>query len=188
MKLLLITVLCLSITYACTSKPLKKQFTLPKGSMWVFDTLSGKYIVSSQDQKLISTWESFKQAISNSNFEKLKKLSFDSIICSNCVQTDEDPILTSGIFYKEHASRIFSNSFSAILSDDSNIRCTYDLDSSYYYAYPILSTISDIATPKLAIIFVSSPVLNSQGERNSKMLGFLECKQGYKFFGFSTMP
>ena len=45
-----------------------------------------------------------------------------------------------------------------------------------------------MAKSKLVVMFIEYPVSNSEGEHNSGLLGFLETKNGYKFFGYSTIP
>jgi hypothetical protein len=187
MRLSLISILLFFISLACTSKQFKEQQYPSKGEMSVFDTTSGKYIVSAQDKKLISTWETFREAISHSDYQTLKRLSFDSIVCDNCVLAEGHPVLASDTFYTRYAPDLFT-SMSSLVFDSTKVRCSYDLDSSYFYAYPVLSTLSDKSQPKLAIIFVSYPVPEGREEGSSRMLGFLETSKGYKFFGYSTIP
>jgi hypothetical protein len=178
----------LLIVIACTNKPPKEQKYASKGSLLVFDSTSGKHVVSAADKKLISTWETFTEAVSNSDYNTLRGLSLDSIICDNCVSTEESPTMAADTFYSNHATDLFSKSFSTLLFDSSKVRCSYGLDSSYFYAHPFLTTVSDMAKPKLAVMFIEYPVSNSEGEHNFGLLGFLETRNGYKFFGYSTIP
>ena len=179
----------LLIVIACTNKQPKEQKYASKGSLLVFDSTSGKYVVSAADKKLVSTWETFTEAVSNSDYKTLRRLSLDSITCDNCVSTEERPTtMAADTFYSKHATDLFSKSFSTLLLDSSKVRCSYDLDSSYFYAHPFLTTLSDMTKPKLAVMFIKYPISNSEGEPNSGLLGFLETKNGYKFFGYSTIP
>jgi len=186
MKLSLIPFLLLLIVFACTSKQSKEQYP-SKGEMSVFDTTSGTYVVSAKDKKLISTWETFREAISNSDYQTLKNLSFDSIVCGNCVLFERHPVMASDTFYTRYAPDLFT-SMSSLVFDSTEVRCSYALDSSYFYAFPVLTTLSDKTQPKLAIIFVSYPLSHGRDEGTSGMLGFLETRNGYKFFGYSTIP
>ena len=187
MRLSLIALLLLLIVLACTSKQSTEQQYPPKGQMSVFDTTSGKYVVSANDKKLISTWETFREAISNSDYRTLKNLSFDSVVCDDCVLAEGHPVMASDMFYKKYAPDLFT-SISSLVFDNTEVRCSYALDSSYFYAYPILTTLSDKAQPKLAVIFVSYPITDGRDEGSSGMLGFIETSNGYKFFGYSTIP
>lgn len=175
---------------ACTNKQSNEQHYASKGSLLVFDSTSGKYVASAKDKKLISTWETFTEAVSKGDLTALRELSLDSIICDNCVSIDKRPTMAADTFYVKHAHNLFSKSFATLILDSSKIKCSYDLDSSYFYAYQFLMTASDIEKPKLAIMFVEYPALktNSDGEQNSGLLGFLETKKGYKYFGYSTLP
>jgi hypothetical protein len=96
--------------------------------------------------------------------------------------------MAADIFYRKHATDLFSKSFSTLLLDSSKVRCSYDLDSSYFYAHRFLTTVSDMEKPRLAVMFIEYPASNSEGEHNSGLLGFLETKNGYKYFGYSTIP
>jgi hypothetical protein len=187
MRLSLIALLLLLIIIACTSQQSQKQQYPSKGEMSVFDTTSGKYVISDKDKKLISTWETFREAISNSDYQTLKNFSFDSIVCDNCVLAEGHPVLASDTFYTRYAPDLFA-SMSSLVFDSTKVKCSYALDSSYFYAYPVLSTLSDKSQPKLAVIFVSYPVPDERNEGSSGMLGFLETSKGYKFFGYSTIP
>jgi len=160
-----------------------------KGELLTFDTLANKYVISKSDTKLISTWTLFRQAISTSDFNGFKQFSTDSIICTICgIHNDEYNITASDTFYKKFASDIFSKAFVNLTFDSSKVRCSYDYDSSYFYAYPYLTTISDIDKPKIAQIFVSFPLRSGETEGTSAILGFIETKATYKFFGYSTIP
>jgi hypothetical protein len=187
MRLSPIPLLLFVIVFACTSKQSKKQQYPSKGEMSVFDTTSGKYVVSAKDKKLLSTWETFREAISNFDYQTLKNFSFDSIVCDNCVLAEGHPVMASDTFYSRYAPDLFT-SMSSLVFDSTKVRCSYALDSTYFYAYPVLTTLSDKAQPKLAIIFVSHPISNGRVEGTSGMLGFLETSKGYKFFGYSTIP
>src|SRR4029079_13678836 len=109
---------------------------------------SRKYAASSTDQKLIATWESFKQAITKSDFNTLTSMSFDSVICDDCIPREEHRVIPADTFYNMYAKQIFSNSFVSLLSDSSKIRCRYDNDSVHFNAHPFLKTISDLSQPK----------------------------------------
>jgi hypothetical protein len=67
----------LLILIACTNKQPKEQKYASKGSLLVFDSTSGKYIVSAADKKLISTWETFTEAISKGDLTTLRGLPLD---------------------------------------------------------------------------------------------------------------
>jgi hypothetical protein len=190
MNLLVTPFFLLLFLAACTNKQPNEQQYAPKGSLLVFDSTSGKYVVSATDKKLISTWETFTEAVSKGDLTTLRELSLDSIICHNCVSIDERPTMVADTFYVKHAQKLFSKSFAALILDSSKIKCSYDLDSTYFYAYRFLMTASDITKPKLAVMFVEYPALktNGDGEHNSGLLGFLETKNGYKYFGYSTIP
>jgi len=187
MRLLIIPLLLLLIVLSCTSKHSNEQQYPSKGQMSVFDTVSGKYLVSAKDQKLILTWEAFREAISNSDYRTLKNLSFDSIVCDNCVLGKGHPVMASDTFYTRYAPDLFT-SMSSLIFDSSKVQCSYTLDSSYFYAYPVLTTLSDKVQPKLAIIFIQHPLSHGRNEHTSGMLGFIETSSGYKFFGYSTIP
>jgi hypothetical protein len=186
MRLSLIPLVLLLVVLACTSKKSKEQQYPSKGEMLVFDTSSGMYVVSAKDRKLISTWETFRKAISTSDYETLQTLSFDSIVCDNCVLAEGHPVIGSDRFYSRYAPGLFA-SMSSLVFDSTKVKCSYALDSSYFYAYPVLFSLSDKSLPKLAVIFVSYPIPDGRDEGTSGMLGFLETSNGYKFFGYSAI-
>jgi len=189
MRLYSIPLLLLVTIFACsTNKPKDKIQFAPRGSLLLFDTASGKYIVSSVDKKLITTWELFRQAISKSDYITLKSFSSDSIVCPNCVSLNDEVVIAVDSFYQKNAKDLFSNSFTRLLFDSSKIRCSYDFDSVYFNAYAYLLTISDLEKPKVAQIFISYPINNGDSEGTSGILEFIETKQGHKFFGYSTIP
>jgi hypothetical protein len=174
--------------FACTTNKSKEKIQYAsKGSLLLFDTATGKYIISLADKKLIATWESFRQAISKLDYTTLESLSFDSVICPDCISIGNG-VMTGDTFYKNYAKDLFSNSFISLIFDSSKVRCSYDFDSTNFNAYPFLTTISDLKNPKVAEIFISYPVSNGDSEGTLGILGFIETKQGYKFFGYSTIP
>ncbi len=183
-------ILLFLVATACTMNLHKTQKYPSKGSLLVFDRISGQYIVTAADKQLIATWETFKQAVSASDYNTLKSISFNSIVCDICVSSGASATMTANTFYGNHASDLLSKSFSTRILDSSKVKCSYDLDSSYFYAHPVLSTVSDLAKRRLGVMFIEYPVSNrnSQGEHNSGLLGFLETRSGYKFFGYSTIP
>lgn len=160
-----------------------------KGEFLTFDTLSNRYVISKSDTKLLSSWNLFREAISTHDFIGLKQLSTDSIICTICgIQHEEHNITASDTFYRKFASDLFSKSFVHLIFDSTKVRCIYDYDGTYFYAYPYLTTISDLDRPKIAQIFVSFPLRSGEKEGTSVVLGFIETKKTYKFFGYSTIP
>lgn len=160
-----------------------------KGELLIFDTLLNKYVISKSDTKLISSWTLFRQAISTNDFKVLKQLSTDSIICTICsIHNKEYNITASDTFCRNFASDLFSKSFINLTFDSSKVRCSFDYDSSHFYAYPYLTTVSNIDKPKVAQIFVSFPLRSGETEGTSAILGFIETKTTYKFFGYSTIP
>ena len=173
---------------SCNNNSKGKTQYSPRGSILLFDTASGKYSISSLDKKLISTWESFRQAISKSDFKTLTSLSFDSIICDDCLPMEENRVIPVDTFYKKYAKDLFSNSFVSILSDSSKIRCSYDYDSVHFHARPFLTTASDLRKPKVAQIFISYNVPPGELESSSGIMCFVETRGGYKFFEYSTIP
>jgi len=182
-------ILVLSVV-GCTSNQSKDNGQeSPNESLAVFDTASRKYAASSADQKLIATWESFKQAIPKSDFNKLTSMSFDSVICDDCIPPEEHRVIPADTFYQKYAKQIFSNSFVSLLSDSSKIRCRYDYDSVHFKAHPFLSAVSDLNKPKVAQIFVSfGTPTTGEPEGNSAIMCFIETKDGYKFVEYSTVP
>jgi len=190
MRLYSIPCLLLLTGLACTTNKSKDKIKYaPKGSLLLFDTASGKYVISSADKKLISTWESFREAISTLDYKTFKSLSSDSIVCPNCVwPTKKEVVIAVDTFYYKYANDLFSNSFIRLVFDSSKVRCRYDFDSVYFNAYDYLMTISDLEKPKIAQIFISYPISNGDSEGTLGVLGFIETKVGYKFFGYSTIP
>ena len=145
MKLYSISFLLILTVFACSTKKSKdKTQYASKGSLLLFDTASGMYMVSSTDKKLIATWESFREAISKSDYSRLKYLSLDNVICPNCVSVEKSNVLPANIFYQEYAKDLFSNSFISLIFDSTKVRCSYDYDSINFNAYPFLMTISEI--------------------------------------------
>jgi hypothetical protein len=185
----ILTLIILTLTNCSENRQKKQTIYAPNGTLLTFDTLSNKYLISKDDIKLIATWTLFKKALSTNDFEDLKQLSTDSIICPNCgIHNENYSITTIDTFFKNFASDIFSKSFVNLMFDSSKIRCSYDYDSSYLYAYPYLTTISNIAKPKVAQIFVSFPLRSGETEGTSAIFGFIVTKASYKFFCYSTMP
>lgn len=179
------------LTFANCSENRRTEPTeyVHKGELLIFDTLSNKYVISKSDTKLISTWNLFRNTISTNDFTGLQQLCTDSIICTLCrIHNKEHNIMTDDAFCTKFASDLFSKSFVNLMFDSSKVRCSYDYDSSYFYAYPYLTTVSDIAKPKVAQIIVSFPLRSGETEGNTAILGFIETESTYKFFGFSTIP
>ena len=173
---------------SCNNNSKGKIQYAPGGSILLFDTASGKYSISSLDKKLISTWESFRQAISKSDFKTLTALSFDSIICDDCLPVEENRVIPVDTFYKKYAKELFSNSFVSFLLDSSKITCSYDYDSVHFNAHPFLTTVSDLKKPKVAQIFISYGVPPGESEGSSGIMCFIETKDSYKFVEYSTIP
>jgi hypothetical protein len=189
MRLYSISFLFLVTFLACsTNKSKDKTQFATEGSLLLFDTTSGKYVVSSVDKKLISTWESFRHAISKSDYTTLRALSCDSIICPHCVSAEENSVMPADTFYKHFAKSLFLDPFSSLIFDSTKIRCRYDFNNTNFDAYPFLTTISDLKNPKIAEIFISFPVSDGNSEGTTAILDFIETKLGYKFFSCWSIP
>ena len=173
----------------CTSNKTKDKIQYASnGSLLLFDTTSGKYMISSADKKLIATWELFQQALSKGDYKTLESFSSDSIVCTNCVSVNEKVVMAADTFYQKYSKDLFSNDFVRLVFDSSKVRCSYDFDSVYFNAYDYVTTISDLEKPRVAQIFISYPISNGDSEGTSAILGFIETKLGYKFFDYSTIP
>ena len=174
--------------YSCKNKP-KEAIEYPsKGSIFLFDTASGKNIVSSDDKKLISTWETFRDAMSKSDYKAMKSLSLDSIICFCGDVDDNNDIKAVDTFYNKYSPKLFSDDFVSIAFDSSKVWSRYDWDSMYYYAYPFLTTISDLEYPKIVEINFSFPIPKGEEEGTLGTLAFIETKNSYKLLGYFTIP
>jgi hypothetical protein len=185
----IITLIILTLTNCSENRQTEQTKYAPNGTLLTFDTLSNSYVISKDDIKLIASWTLFKQALSTNGFEGLRQLSTDSIICPNCgIHNEKYSIAIIDTFCKNFASDLFSKSFVNLMFDSSKVRCSYDYDSSYFYAYPYLTTASNIDKPKIAQIFVSFPLRSGETEGISAILGFIETNATYKFFGYSTIP
>lgn len=176
------------VFFSCKGKAKDPILYVPKGSILVFDTSSGKLKVSTEDKKLITTWESFREAMSKSDYETRNSLSCDSIVCF-CADVHANNIAKPvDTFYKKYSEKLFSDTFISLAFDSSKVWVRYDLDSMYYNAYPFLTTISDLEKPKVAEINLSFPA--PPGERVGTLgtLTFIETNSTYKFVGYFTIP
>lgn len=160
----------------------------PKGSLLVFDSLARKYTISSADQKLITTWESFTQAAVRSDYRTMRSLSMDSIVCGQCPDFGNSNTMNADTFYAKHAENIFSERFNLLLRDSSKIRCSYETGSMYFNAHVFLRMNSYLEKPRIAEMYVSFPNADSEEEGKTGILVFVETKDGYKFFEYMTIP
>jgi hypothetical protein len=185
----IITLIILTLTNCSDNSQTEPTQYAQSATLLTFDTTASKYVFSTSDGKLISSWTLFKQTLSANDFEGLRYLSTDSIICPNCgIHNEEYNITSVDTFCRNFAADLFSESFVILTLDSSKVRCSYDYDSSYFYTFPFLTTVSDIDKPRVAQIFVSFPLRSGETESSSAILGFIETKASYKFFGYSTIP
>lgn len=182
MKLLILLLLPALIILACSS-PNKNDRSAnevaPPGSMSFFDTVSGTYKISSEDKKLINTWESFTKALVNADSALLRSFFADSIYCPYCLvrSNDEPGLIGADEFYHRFANDIFNSNLLSRMIDNSRVKGYYVVDHE--------------GRPdglKRAEIFVSYPLREGQYEGSSDILIFDETKSGYKFSGIWMMP
>lgn len=148
----------------------------PPGSLSFFDTVSGTYKISSEDKKLINTWQLFKTALLTPDSAILKSLFSDSIYCLVCQPTDEGPgLIGADEFHQRYTKKMFFSELLSLMADNSNVRVSYRKDGQYPHF-------------KRADIFVLFPLKKGQYEASSAILIFDETVSGYKFSGYWTIP
>jgi len=189
MRLSLTVLFPIVIAFACSNNKTNERATYPsKGSMMFFDTTAGNYEISSKDIKLITTWEAFKEAVLNSDDSTLNSLSYDSLICMNCVSPEENPLMSNDKFYENYFNEVFSNSLLSGIVDSSSVRVRYDWSGYFFENYLFLLDNPDIKNPRIAEVLVSFPISPGESEATLALLTFIETKHTYKFLGYSTIP
>jgi hypothetical protein len=166
----------------------KEPLIAPRGSILLFDTLSGTYKISSEDKKLVDNWEAFAKAALNADFVLLKSMSANCISCMNCMQLNEEfSDISVDTFYSHHANFIFDSFFVSLMNNNEHVRASYKLDD-WYPDTTCITSETGMVNPKGVNVFVNFPLRKGQGEGSTAVLDFIETTSGYKFYGYWTIP
>ena len=154
------------ILCSCSSRPKVEELTFP-------------------DQKLLKSWQSFREAVNKSDTTALISLSHSCILCTVCFSPDTVGIISAQEFYRQHFRNVFNGRLVSFMNDSTRIRAAYDNNSTFPERDSCL-VINAVTDNKLADVFVN--IRGGDKEGLSVLIHFVKIDSLYKFYGISTMP
>jgi hypothetical protein len=167
MKLTITILLLILVAISCSTKHASEKARFP------------------DDQNLLISWNSFKDALNTSDTAILKSLSNPCIYCSLCTSDQSFDFMSSTEFYIKHFGEIFNPRLLSFINDSSKVSASYD-ESIFLERDSCLSDSNISYSSRLANIHVSIPIPNEEGL--TVLIHFIETKAAYKFYGISTIP
>ncbi len=131
-----------------------------------------------EDQKLIISWKSFKDALNRGDTAALKASSHTCIY-----SLEADTVISPEKFYREY--NIFNSTLLSYINDSAKVSASYD-ETGFLENYPCFLNNKDMDSAKIASIHISIPIPGEEGL--TVLLQFIENKSDYKFFGHFTIP